>query len=92
MTELSGSGRSTTAEALAARLSERGRAVTLLDGEVVRHGGVAICPAINPFRSTRNRCLEMVGADRFLEVFRDTPLETAKCGQETSLQRLAPAS
>jgi sulfate adenylyltransferase len=35
-TGLSGSGKSTTAEAVVPRLEERGRAVTVLDGDVVR--------------------------------------------------------
>ena len=104
-TGLSGSGKSTTAEVLTMLLLERGRQVTLLDGdvvrthlskglgfsrddrdtnirrigfvasEIVRHGGVAVCAAISPYQATRNEARQMVGADRFVEVFVDTPLE-----------------
>jgi sulfate adenylyltransferase len=43
--------------------------------EIVRHGGVAVCAAISPYRATRNEVRQVVGADRFIEVFVDTPLE-----------------
>ncbi|MEO8032901.1 MAG: bifunctional sulfate adenylyltransferase/adenylylsulfate kinase [Acidobacteriota bacterium] len=42
--------------------------------EIVRHGGAVICAAVSPYRATRDRVREMVGNDRFLEVFVDTPL------------------
>lgn len=104
-TGLSGAGKSTTAEVLTMLLLERGRQVTVLDGdvvrthlskglgfsredrdtnirrigfvasEIVRYGGVAVCAAISPYRATRNEVRQMVGADRFIEVFVDTPLE-----------------
>lgn len=103
-TGLSGSGKSTTAEALTDLLMEHGRQVTLLDGdvvrthlsrglgfskddrdtnilrigfvasEIVRHGGVAICAAVSPYSATRNAVRAMVGSERFIEVFVDTPL------------------
>ena len=103
-TGLSGSGKSTTAEALTDLLMEHGRQVTLLDGdvvrthlskglgfskedrdtnilrigfvasEIVRHGGMAICAAVSPYSATRNAVRAMVGAERFVEVFVDTPL------------------
>ncbi len=104
-TGLSGSGKSTTAEVLTALLLERGKQVTVLDGdvvrtmlskglgfsredrdlnirrigfvaaEVVRHGGLVITAAVSPYRSTRDEVRAAVGADRFVEVFVDTPLE-----------------
>jgi sulfate adenylyltransferase len=104
LTGLSGAGKSTTAEVLAVLLLERGRQVTVLDGdvvrthlsrglgfskqdrdanvrrigfvaaEVVRHGGVALCAAVSPYRATRSEVRHMVGDDRFVEVFVDTPL------------------
>ncbi|MGH7392450.1 MAG: bifunctional sulfate adenylyltransferase/adenylylsulfate kinase [Candidatus Rokuibacteriota bacterium] len=103
-TGLSGSGKSTTAEILTVLLLERGRQVTVLDGdvvrthlskglgfgkedrdtnirrigfvasEIVRHGGVAVCAAVSPYRATRDEVRHLVGADRFVEVFVDTPL------------------
>ncbi len=107
-TGLSGSGKSSTAEILTTMLLERGRQVTLLDGdvvrnhlssglgftqeerdtnirrigfvasEIVRHHGVAVCAAISPYLVTRNQCREMVGKDRFIEIFMDTPLEVCE--------------
>lgn len=46
--------------------------------EIVRHGGVAICAAVSPYRATRNEVRNLVGADRFIEVFMDTPLEVCE--------------
>ena len=43
--------------------------------EIVRHGGFAICAAVSPYRATRNDVRNMVGVERFIEVFVDTPLE-----------------
>lgn len=42
--------------------------------EIVRHGGIAICAAVSPYRATRSEVREMVGRDNFVEVFVDTPL------------------
>ena len=107
-TGLSAAGKSTTAEILTVLLLERGRQVTVLDGdivrthlskglgfsredrdvnirrigfvaaEIVRHGGVVICAAVSPYRSTRNECRSMVGTNRFIEVFVNTPLEVCE--------------
>ena len=107
-TGLSGSGKSTTAEILTSMLLERGRQVTLLDGDVVRthlskglgfsredrdtnilrigfvaseisrHGGIVITAAISPYRATRNEVRKMVGEDRFVEIFVDTPIEVCE--------------
>jgi sulfate adenylyltransferase len=108
LTGLSGAGKSTTAEILTVLLLERGRQVTVLDGdvvrthlsrglgfsredrdlnirrigfvaaEIVRHGGIAICAAVSPYRVTRNEVRHMVGAAQFLEVFVDAPLEVCE--------------
>ncbi|MCJ7537139.1 MAG: bifunctional sulfate adenylyltransferase/adenylylsulfate kinase [Anaerolineales bacterium] len=107
-TGLSGSGKSTTAEILTSLLLERGRQVTLLDGDVVRthlskglgfsqedrdtnilrigfvageiarQGGIVVAAAISPYRSTRNEVRKMVGEERFVEVFMDTPIEVCE--------------
>ena len=111
-TGLSGAGKSTTAEILTVLLLERGRQITVLDGdvvrthlskglgfskedrdtnirrigfvaaEIVRHGGVALCAAVSPYRTTRDEVRHLVGADHFVEVFVDTPLEV--CEQRDS--------
>jgi sulfate adenylyltransferase len=104
-TGLSGAGKSTLAEMLTILLMEHGRAVTLLDGdvvrthlskglgfskedrdtnvlrigfvasEIVRHNGVVVCAAVSPYRAARSQCRHMVGDNRFIEIFVDTPLE-----------------
>jgi sulfate adenylyltransferase len=51
------------------------RRIGFVAGEIVRHGGMVICAAISPYRATRNDVRNMVGADHFVEVFVDTPLE-----------------
>lgn len=105
LTGLPSSGKSTIAEALHVMFLERGRDVTLLDGdvirthlskglgfsredrdtnvlrigfvagEIVRHGGVVICAAVSPYRSSRDRVRAMMAPGAFLEVFVDTPLD-----------------
>jgi len=46
--------------------------------EIVRHRGVAICAAVSPYSAARNDVRAMVGADRFVEVFVDTPLDVCE--------------
>ncbi|MDT5268367.1 MAG: sulfate adenylyltransferase [Acidobacteriota bacterium] len=107
-TGLSGAGKSTTAEIVTTLLLERGRQVTLLDGdvvrthlsqglgfskedrdinirrigfvaaEIVRHGGAVVCAAISPYRAARNDVRSMMGSERFVEVFVNTPLEVCQ--------------
>jgi sulfate adenylyltransferase len=43
--------------------------------EIVKHQGTVICAAVSPYRATRNDVRNMIGADRFIEVFVNTPLE-----------------
>lgn len=50
------------------------RRIGFVAAEIVRHGGVAICAAVSPYRSARDDVRNMVGPDRFVEVFVDTPL------------------
>lgn len=42
--------------------------------EVVRHGGVAICAAVSPYRNTRDEVRRLMPESQFLEIFVDTPL------------------
>ena len=50
------------------------RHIGFVAGEVVRHGGVAICAAISPYEGARQACRAMIGADRFVLVYVNTPL------------------
>jgi len=54
------------------------RRIGFVASEIVRHGGVAVCAAVSPYRATRNDVRNMVGADRFIEVFVDTPLDVCE--------------
>jgi len=46
--------------------------------EIARHGGVALCAAVSPYRATRDQVRAMVGAEHFVEVFVDTPLDVCE--------------
>jgi sulfate adenylyltransferase len=50
------------------------RRIAFVAGEIVRHGGVAICAAVSPYRDVREEARRMIGSGRFIEVFVDTPL------------------
>jgi sulfate adenylyltransferase len=52
--------------------------VGFVASEIVRHEGVVICALISPFASARDQVRAMVGQDRFLEVFVDTPVEVCE--------------
>jgi sulfate adenylyltransferase len=59
--------------------------------EVARHGGAVICAAVSPYRSTRDTVRAMVGHDRFLEIFVDTPLEVCEARDVKGLYAQARA-
>ena len=65
------------------------RRIGFVAAEVVRHGGVALCAAVSPYRSTRNECRAAVGGDRFIEVFVDTPLEVCEARDTKGMYRQA---
>jgi sulfate adenylyltransferase len=54
------------------------RRIGFVAAEIVRHGGVVICAAVSPYRATRDEVRTMVGTDRFIEVFVDTPLDVCE--------------
>ena len=43
--------------------------------EIVRHHGVVLCAAVSPYRAARNENRALIGENRFIEIFVDTPLE-----------------
>lgn len=51
------------------------RRIGFVAAEIVKHQGTVICAAVSPYRATRNDVRNMIGADRFIEVFMNTPLE-----------------
>ena len=54
------------------------RRVGFVASEVVRHGGAVVCALVSPYRATRNEVRALIGGDRFIEVFVDTPLEVCE--------------
>ena len=61
------------------------RRIGFVAAEIVRHGGIAVCAAVSPYRATRNDVRNMVGKDRYVEVFVDTPLEVCEQRDEKGL-------
>ncbi len=53
------------------------RRMGFVAAEIVRHGGVAVCAAVSPYRTTRNFIRSVVG-ENYFEVFVDTPLEVCE--------------
>lgn len=51
------------------------RRIGFVASEIVKHDGIVICAAVSPYRNTRNEVRAIVGSNRFVEVFVDTPLE-----------------
>jgi sulfate adenylyltransferase len=54
------------------------RRIGIVAAEIVRHGGMVVCAAVSPYRATRNDVRNMVGSERFVEVFVDTPIEVCE--------------
>lgn len=123
-TGLSGSGKSTIANAVMVKLLELGgRSVTLLDGDVVRkhlssqlgfsrehrdlniqrigyvaseiskHGGIAICAPIAPYKQARDEARRLVESQGggFMLCYVNTPLETCEQRDRKGLYKKARA-
>jgi len=54
------------------------RRIGFVASEIVRHGGVVISAAVSPYRATRNDVRNMIGANHFVEVYVDTPLDVCE--------------
>ncbi len=57
---------------------EHVRRIGYVASEITRHGGIAVCAAVSPYRTTRNEVRNMVGQENYIEVFVDTPLEVCE--------------
>jgi sulfate adenylyltransferase len=61
---------------------ENVRRVGFVAAEVVRHGGIAVCALVSPYRAAREEARAMVdaagGAGSFVEIFVDTPLDVVR--------------
>ena len=51
------------------------RRIGFVATEIVKHQGTVICAAVSPYRATRNDVRNLVGGERFIEVFVNTPLD-----------------
>ncbi|HEX8146486.1 MAG TPA: bifunctional sulfate adenylyltransferase/adenylylsulfate kinase [Pyrinomonadaceae bacterium] len=65
------------------------RRIGFVAAEIARHGGGVVCAAVSPYRSTRNECRALVGAERFVEVYVDTPLEVCEARDTKGMYALA---
>ncbi len=54
------------------------RRIGFVASEIVKHGGIAICAAVSPYRATRDQVRAMMEEGHFIEVFVDTPLEVCE--------------
>ncbi len=50
------------------------RRIGFVASELVRLGGVVICSVVSPYRAARDEVRNMVGADQFIEVYVNTPI------------------
>ena len=55
----------------------------------VERGVIAVCALISPYRESRARAREVVGEERFLEVYVDTPLPICESRDVKGMYRLA---
>lgn len=46
--------------------------------EIVKHGGAVIVAAVSPYRAARNQVRAMIGEDKFILVYVNTPLEVCE--------------
>jgi adenylylsulfate kinase len=121
MTGLSGSGKSTIAQYLEAKLYENGFLTQVLDGDNLRSGlnknlnfspadrdenirrvaevaklflncgVITICTFISPTIASREQAKEIIGAEDFLEIFINTPIEVCEARDVKGLYKKARA-
>lgn len=118
-TGLPGAGKSTIAQILQVLIRERGREVTLLDGdiirthlskglgfskddrdtnilrigfvasEIVRHNGIVICAAVSPYEATRNQVRSLIGGNKFILIYINTPVRLCEIRDTKGMYRKA---
>jgi sulfate adenylyltransferase len=65
------------------------RRIGFVASEIVRHGGGVICAVVSPYRAARNECRSLVGGDKFIEIFVNTPLNICERRDVKGLYRQA---
>jgi ATP sulphurylase/adenylylsulfate kinase (apsK) len=68
------------------------RRIGFVAAEIVKHHGTVICAAVSPYRATRNDVRIMVGAERFIEVYVNTPIEECERRDDKGLYAKARRS
>jgi sulfate adenylyltransferase len=53
--------------------------------DIVTSGGIAVCALISPYRDARADAQRLIGSDRFIEVFVDTPLAVCEARDPKNL-------
>lgn len=51
------------------------RRIGFVASEIVKHNGAVMCAAISPYKSTRDEVSKMIGDDKFILVYVNTPIE-----------------
>ena len=51
------------------------RRIGFVAAEIVKHHGAVICAAVSPYRATRDSVRNLVGPERFIEVYVNTPID-----------------
>ncbi|MCW5960610.1 MAG: bifunctional sulfate adenylyltransferase/adenylylsulfate kinase [Pyrinomonadaceae bacterium] len=54
------------------------RRIGFVASEIVRHRGTVVAAAISPYQATRDEVRAMIGEDKFILVFVDTPIEVCE--------------
>lgn len=54
------------------------RRIGFVASEIVKHNGAVMCAAISPYQSTRDEVQNMIGADKFILVYVNTPIEVCE--------------
>jgi sulfate adenylyltransferase len=65
------------------------RRIGFVASEIVRHGGVAICAAISPYKESRAEVRQMFEEGSFVEVFVDTSLQVCEQRDTKGLYAMA---
>lgn len=51
------------------------RRIGFVASQIVKHNGTVVCAAISPYQSTRDEVSKMIGDEKFILVYIDTPIE-----------------
>ena len=64
------------------------RRIAFVAREIVRHGGIAICATISPYRHARSEARALIG-ERFVEIYVDCPLEVCEARDPKGMYKFA---